>query len=161
MTSEDSFTTFATQNTGMISAIGSAVGGIGKAIGDYRGYSAEGAFAQRQAKRDAFQIMGRGYKLAGRARAVAGAQGTTAEGNPLDAELEIIQNANTDARARLLSGNIDAMQARQKAIDSLYKSPQGLLDAIKNGTIDPKDLEINPADTTPNAMTQAATEYGV
>ena len=126
--------------TGALSSVASTVSSVAGNIGASRGYNAAADATVRAGKLEAFQTMQRGFKLAGRARAVAGAQGTTNEGSPLDAELEIIQNANTEAVAKKYAANVEAYYQRQQGLAALYKTPQALLDAIEKGTVDPKLL---------------------
>jgi hypothetical protein len=116
-----------------IGRAGLGIGAAGRDIGAYRTEKAIGKVAQQIAGREAYQLTQQGFKVASRARAVTGAQGTTGAGSPLFAELTSIQNAMTDARTRLYQGNIEKYYTDQKAKNYLYKAPANLLTALLGG----------------------------
>jgi hypothetical protein len=116
-----------------ITRAGMGIGAAGRDIGGYRSEKAMGKLAKENAQKDAYRIAQKGLKNASGVRAITGAQGTTGAGSPLLAELQAIQAAQTDARARLYEGNIEKFYADQRAKKYLHKAPGDLLEGLLPG----------------------------
>jgi hypothetical protein len=116
-----------------ITRAGMGIGAAGRDIGGYRSEKAMGRLARENAQKDAYRIAQKGLKNASGVRAITGAQGTTGAGSPLLAELQAIQAAQTDARARLYEGNIEKFYADQRAKKYLHKAPGDLLEGLLPG----------------------------
>jgi hypothetical protein len=110
------------------------IGKAGQSIAAGRAAQQEAKIAQQLAKIEVGRELIKGRRMASAARAITGAQGTTMEGSPLLAELQILQAATQDAKAQKYAGNINEYYAKQKAKKAFYEAPADLFSGFKKQT---------------------------
>lgn len=104
-----------------------------KSFGEGRALDKQAALSRDTARLEAESIRLRGRRLVSTARAVTGAQGSpVGEGSPLLAELNLLQQAERDASARIYGGAIDSYLAKKKAKQSYMRIPSDLAEGAIN-----------------------------